>query len=149
MNMGPHQTEELHASIELAGYTYQATLINVGNPQCAIFVDRVPANWRQAAAEAESLPRFPNRTNVSFIRTLDRHTIEVLFFERGAGETRSSGTGSTGAAVAAILRGLVDSPVTILTPAGPLTLRWDESIFLTGPSELIAEGRFHFENRIG
>lgn len=149
MNMGGHHTDELHATMHLAGRQFDAVLLNVGNPQCVILVDEAgefPADWRTAAAEAESHPRFPNRTNVSFVRALDRHTIEAQFYERGAGETRSSGTGSTGAAVASILRGLADSPVTVLTPAGPLSLRWDESIFLTGPSELIAEGRFFLDD---
>ncbi len=59
-----------------------------------------------------------------------------MFYERGAGETKSSGTGSTGAACAAILRGVVDSPVEIRTPAGTLSLRWDDGVFLTGPAEL-------------
>ena len=53
---------------------------------------------------------FPNRTNVSFVRVVDEHTIDVRFFERGAGETMSSGTGSTGAAAAAVARGLVEQP---------------------------------------
>jgi diaminopimelate epimerase len=66
-----------------------------------------------------------------------------VFYERGAGETRSSGTGSTGAAVSAILRGEVKSPVEVHTPAGILHLRWDESVFLTGPAEWICEG-FYF-----
>ena len=58
-------------------------------------------DWRSMGAEIESHPHFPNRTNVSFVKPVDAHTIEVRFYERGAGETMSSGTGSTGAAVAA------------------------------------------------
>jgi diaminopimelate epimerase len=70
----------------------------------------------------------------------------VRFYERGAGETMSSGTGSTGAVATAILREMVNSPVHVLTPAGPLNLRWDDSIFLTGPAVLTAEGVFHYES---
>jgi diaminopimelate epimerase len=142
MDMGTPKLEELHARMDLAGSTFDATLLNVGNPQCALFVDSFPPNWRAAAAEAEAHPRFPNRSNVSLVRVLDRHTIEALFYERGAGETRSSGTGSTGAATAGILRGDIDSPVEIRTPAGTLSLKWQESVFLTGPAEFIAEGKF-------
>jgi len=65
-----------------------------------------------------------------------------LFFERGAGETRSSGTGSTGAAISAILRGMVESPVEIRTPAGTLHLRWDDNVYLTGPAALVGEGNY-------
>jgi diaminopimelate epimerase len=114
----------------------------VGNPQCAIFVDEVPEDWRAVAREAEGHARFPKRTNVSIVRPVTHHIVEALFFERGAGETRSSGTGSTGAAAAAILRGKAASPVEIRTPAGAFNLRWDDSVYLTGPAELVGEGNY-------
>lgn len=142
MNMGLPRMEELHATMHLAGSDFDATLLNVGNPQCAIFVDELPWNWRAAAEEAEAHPRFPNRSNVSFVRVTNRHAIECVFYERGAGETRSSGTGSTGAGCAAILRKAVESPVEIRTPAGSMKLRWDDSVYLTGPAEVVGEGRF-------
>lgn len=142
MDMGTPREEERYATLELAGRTWQATILNVGNPQCAIFVDDMPEDWRAVASEAEGHSRFPKRSNVSMVKIINRHAIEALFFERGAGETRSSGTGSTGAAVAAILRGKAESPVEIRTPAGPLTLRWDDSVYLTGPAELVGEGNY-------
>lgn len=141
MNMGLPKVEDVHATIHLAGTDFDAAILNVGNPQCAIFVEQFPDNWRVAAQQAERHERFPQRSNVSFVRRVDRHTIEVKFFERGAGETRSSGTGSTGAAAAAILRNVAQSPVEVRTPAGNLNLRWDDSLYLTGPAELIGEGR--------
>lgn len=145
MNMGLPKTEELRTQIRLAGAEYDATILNVGNPQCAIFVESFPENWRAVAQEAESHSRFPKRSNVSLVRAIDRHTIEAVFFERGAGETKSSGTGSTGAAAAAILRGVVESPVEIRTPAGSMTLRWSDSVYLTGPAEFIGEGRYFLD----
>jgi diaminopimelate epimerase len=146
MDMGTPVVEELRAILHLNAGDYDATILNVGNPQCAIFVRAFPDMWRTAGAEAERHPRFPHRSNVSFVRVLDRHTIEVVFYERGAGETRSSGTGSTGAGAAAILRGEVDSPVEIRTTAGSLSLRWDENVLLTGPAEIIGEGTFFLED---
>jgi diaminopimelate epimerase len=81
---------------------------------------------------------------VSFVRVEGEHTIDVLFYERGAGVTLSSGTGSTGAAVAAILRKTVTSPVIVRTPAGEsLRLRWDDSVYLTGPAEIVGAGEFY------
>jgi diaminopimelate epimerase len=142
MNMGTPQIQELHTTLHLAGRDWDATILNVGNPQCAIFVESIPTDWLVPAAEAEGHPRFPNRSNVSMVKVLDAHTIEALFYERGAGETRSSGTGSTGAACSAIVRGNVKTPVEIKTPAGSLNLRWDDSVFLTGPAELIGEGSY-------
>ena len=142
MDMGLPGTEELTTTLELAGREFEVTLVNVGNPQCVIFVDQLPADWRNVAEEAEGHHRFPHRTNVSIVRVMDRNTIEAVFYERGAGETKSSGTGSTGAAVAAILRNVADSPIEVRTPAGEMTLRWDDSVFLTGPAEIIGEGRY-------
>jgi diaminopimelate epimerase len=61
------------------------------------------------------------------------------------GETLSSGTGSVGAAAAAMLKGLVISPVRVLTPGGPLELSWEnDHFFLTGPAEIVAGGEFYF-----
>jgi diaminopimelate epimerase len=146
MDMGLPIVEELRSSLMLGGREWDVSILNVGNPQCAIFVQEIPEDWRMIAAEAEGLKRFPNRSNVSIVKPVSEHAIEALFYERGAGETRSSGTGSTGAAVAAILRGHVKSPVEVRTPAGSLQLRWDNSVFLTGPAELICEGIYFLED---
>jgi diaminopimelate epimerase len=147
MNMGTASIEELHASIE----GRDCTILNVGNPQCVFFVDNFDFEWQVLGARVERHPRFPSRTKVSFVRLVDghtpaSHTLEVRFFERGAGETMSSGTGSTGAAAAAVARGVVEPPVRVLTPAGPLGLRWEHgSIFLAGPAELIGSGEFFWK----
>jgi len=144
MNMGAAAIEELHASIE----GRDCTILNVGNPQCVFFVDNFDFEWQAFGARVERHPRFPNRTNVSFVRVIDRHILDVRFFERGAGETMSSGTGSTGAGAAAMARGLVETPVRVLTPAGPLELRWEsQSIFLAGPAELIGTGQFFWKGK--
>jgi len=120
----------------------EATLLDVGNPQAAVLCPEFPANWREIGAEIERHPMFPNRTNVSFVRALDEHTIDVLFYERGVGETMSSGTGSTGAAAAAIFRGVAKSPVRVVTPAGDLQFRWTDSAWLTGPAEIVGAGEY-------
>jgi diaminopimelate epimerase len=144
MNMGTPQLAAggLHARLALGPRTVEAVLVNVGNPQCVVLCDEFPADWRELGAALEHHPHFPLRTNVSFVRVLDEHTIDVLFWERGAGETQSSGTGSTGAAAAAILRGAATSPVTVQTPAGPLRFRWDGEASLLGPAEITARGVF-------
>lgn len=145
MNMGRpvfHQ-HEVRCMLPLSSGARDVTILDVGNPQCAVVVDRFPDDWHAIGAEIEAHPHFPKHTNVSFVRPVDRHTIETRFYERGAGVTLSSGTGSTGAAVTAILRNLAASPVTVLTPAGEsLRIRWDDSIYLTGPAEIVATGEF-------
>ncbi|HWB83026.1 MAG TPA: diaminopimelate epimerase [Bryobacteraceae bacterium] len=142
MNMGRPRVEAERFELPLASGARDVTLLWVGNPQCAVPVESFDFDWRAVGAEIESHAHFPNRSNVSFIKPVNGHTIEVRFYERGAGETMSSGTGSTGAAAAAVLRGLVESPVRVLTPAGPLDLRLDDDIYLTGPAAIVAEGEF-------
>jgi diaminopimelate epimerase len=146
MNMGKPTFIADRFPLEVSGELTDVTILNVGNPQCAVPVDNFDFDWRAMGREIEKHPHFPKRTNVSFVRKIDAHTIDVRFYERGAGETMSSGTGSTGAVATAIRRGLVTSPVLVLTPAGPLELRWDESIFLTGPAILTVDGIFHYES---
>lgn len=144
MDMGlPVFTHERFA-LRLSTGAQEVTIVNVGNPQCVVFAPQFPPDWREIGREVEAHSEFPRHTNVSFVRVLDEHSIEARFFERGVGPTLSSGTGSTGAAVAAIQRKLVQSPVRIVTGAGDLNLRWDDSVYLTGPAQIIGRGEFFF-----
>lgn len=145
MNMGRPAGPGERVRLELSSGPADVTVMDVGNPQCALLVEEFPAHWRALAAEIEGHPFFPRRTNVSLVKVVDRHTLEVRFFERGVGETMSSGTGSTGAFVAAVQAGLAETPVTVVTPAGPLELRWEGEIYLTGPAEIVAGGEFYLE----
>ena len=140
MNMGSPRVVELHATVQ----GRDAVIVDAGNPQCAMPVTDFDFDWLAVGAATERDPRFSNRTNVSFIRPLDANTIEVRFWERGAGQTNSSGTGSTGAVAAALARDMVVDPVTVRTPAGILKLRRERtSLLLTGPAELTAEGFYY------
>lgn len=77
------------------------------------------------------------------MRVQGEHDIEVRFFERGVGETQSSGTGSCASAVAMIAAGHVKSPVTVYAPGGTQVVRWqDGKVFLRGPAQLICQGEF-------
>jgi diaminopimelate epimerase len=101
----------------------------VGNPQCAIELpqglEELELGRYGPAIERHEL--FPNRTNVSFWRRTGDAEIRARIFERGVGETMSSGTGATGAAVAAVLRG-VNSPVTVRLDGGELEVEVGEDM---------------------
>ena len=142
MGMPVVKEGDLRYQLPLKGGAHEVTIVDVGNPQCAMFVDHLEFDWPALGAEIESHPHFPKRTNVSFVRVVDRHTLEVRFYERGAGVTMSSGTGSTGAAAAALSRGLVESPISVLTQGGTLQLRQDGELYMTGPAEIVARGVF-------
>jgi diaminopimelate epimerase len=146
MNMGAPDYANVvtRQPLEVESAAFDASILNVGNPQCAVFVRDFDFDWRRVGAMIERHSLFPNRTNVSFVRPLDRHAVDVRFWERGAGETMSSGTGSTGAAFAALLRELVDSPVRVSTPAGDLDFRVEDGVgFLIGPAQIVGAGEFY------
>jgi diaminopimelate epimerase len=138
----------LQVPIPLATGLREATIIDVGNPQCSVPVDGFDFDWKAAGEEIENHRRFaPAKTNVSFFVKVSDRAIDVRFWERGAHHTLSSGTGSVGAAVTAMLRGMVESPVTVQTEFCPMTVRWDkpvDPVFLTGPARLIASGEFSY-----
>jgi len=149
MDMGTPRVapEGVPASLELESGRREVTILNVGNPQCALAVEDLDFDWRTLGAEIEGHPRFPRRTNVSFFRRVGPKAIEARFYERGAGPTLSSGTGSTGAAAAAILLKMVEPEVDVITEAGTLRLRWESppegAVFLEGPAEVTARGEYH------
>jgi diaminopimelate epimerase len=109
--------------------------ITIGNPQTAIFVDDglEELDLTAVGPPIEHHERFPNRTNVSFVREVEPGVVRARIFERGVGETMSSGTGASGAAVAYVLRG-GDSPVTVRLDGGELEVEVGEDLHvnLTG-----------------
>jgi diaminopimelate epimerase len=121
--------------LEAAGREFRFQFVQVGNPQCSIEVgDELPElDLGLYGPPIEHHELFPNRTNVSFWRRDGDAEITARIFERGAGETMSSGTGATGAAVAAVLRG-ADSPVTVHLDGGDLEVEVGEDLHveLTG-----------------
>jgi diaminopimelate epimerase len=128
-------------TLTAAGREWRFQHVNVGNPQCVIEVDEVEGLDLAAIGPAiERHELFPNRTNVSFIR-VDGSTVRARIFERGAGETLSSGTGASGAAVAARLRG-APSPATVVLDGGELTVEVSEDLDVTliGTAEPVYAG---------
>lgn len=122
---------------------YPITVVSLGNPHCAVFVDHFPARieWHQIGREIEYHPFFPNRINIEFIRVLNRQEIDVLFWERGVGETLSSGSGSSAAAVASILKNLTDKKVVVRTSMGRVIVEWEkEKVYQSAPAEVVFEG---------
>ena len=116
--------------------------LRVGNPQFVIFVDRFPEGWQAQADAIARTSHFPHGTNIEFARVIDRRHVEIRIYERGAGETQSSGTGSCASAVAAIHTGRCESPVQVTAPGGTQTVEWDGEITLTGPATIVCTGQF-------
>ncbi len=130
-------------NLELAFGKISGTQVSMGNPHFVIFADQIPANWRERAAAIQAQREFPDGVNVEFVRVIGNNAVEVRFFERGAGETQSSGTGSCAAAMAAISAGKVNSPVSVHAPGGSQVVRWEQGeLFLRGPAQIICRGEY-------
>lgn len=119
------------------------TAVSMGNPhavQVVANVDTAPVV--SIGPLIESHPRFPQRVNVGFMQVVDRHTIRLRVYERGAGETLACGTGACAAVVAGLRRGLLTSPVRVITRGGELSIAWDGtgSVIMTGPAVTVFTG---------
>jgi diaminopimelate epimerase len=131
--------------LHLGGDMLEVTCMSMGNPQTVIFVTDLEAvNLSEIGPLIEDHPIFPDRTNVEFAQVRSRDEIEIRIWERGAGHTLSSGTGSCASAVAAALNGLTDRSVRVRTEGGTLRVDWrdDNTIALTGSAEVIYDGRW-------
>lgn len=138
-------TQVVRYPLHLGGDMLEVTCMSMGNPQTVIFVSDIEAvNLAEIGPLIEDHPIFPDRTNVEFVQVRARDEIEIRIWERGAGHTLSSGTGSCASAVAAALNGLTDLSVRVRTEGGTLRVDWrdDNTIALTGSAEVIFEGRW-------
>ena len=130
--------------LDVAGRTVKITCLSVGNPHAVAFPDGPVVDFPllEIGPQVETHAIFPNRINFEIVNVLSRNRIQARIFERGAGETLSSGTGSTAAATAARALGLVDDEVEVVLDGGVLKVSWDESgeAFLEGPVVEVFEG---------
>jgi diaminopimelate epimerase len=126
--------------LRVDGKVYQVTALQMGNPNCCLFVDNFDSlDWRSVGKAIESHPQFPERTNVVFVRVIDPQTIELRFWERGVGETTASGTCSCAGAVAAMLRSNTDRLLRVLMPGGEAKIHWreDGQVVISGTAAVI------------
>ena len=114
----------------------------MGNPHYVVFVQEFAQDWQSQAAEIGARSEFKHGINVELVKTVSDREVEARFYERGVGETQSSGTGSCAAAVAAIAAKMGKSPVRVRSLGGVQTVRWENQVYLRGPAQLICRGEF-------
>ncbi len=125
--------------------TYQVTCVSMGNPHCIIFADEVEELDLQAIGRPiEIHPMFPRKTNVEFVKVIDRQTLRMRVWERGAGITLACGTGTCATVVAAVLNGKTDRQVLVHLDGGDLFIEWreDNHIYKTGPAVEVFRGEY-------
>ena len=132
----------------LPDFAPACTLLSMGNPHCVMWMEELTDELvRERGRQIESLPLFPERTNVDFARLADNHRIELRVWERGVGETMACGSGACAAVVAGVLTGKLAAgeEVTVQLPGGDLIVTWDgegKPVMLSGAATLVYEGEF-------
>lgn len=134
-------------ALDVKGETVKISALSMGNPHAVRIVDDIDkAPVGSEGALIETHPRFPKRVNVGYMQITDRHCIQLRVFERGAGETLACGTGACAAVVAGIQRDILDTPVSVNTRGGKLSIRWDgenQPVWMTGPAVTVFEGEIN------
>jgi diaminopimelate epimerase len=130
--------------LEVAGRTLQIGAVSLGNPHAVLTVESVEtAPVASLGPAIERHARFPKRVNAGFLQVVARAEVRLRVYERGAGETRSCGTGACAAVAVGRRRGLLDGEVRVGVRGGELRVNWaghGEHIWLTGPAEISFEG---------
>lgn len=124
--------------------TLSFSAVSMGNPHSVMIVDSVDdAPVSLIGTALQNTPIFPEQVNAGFMQIIDRSQVRLRVFERGAGETMACGTGACAAVVAGILQGLLDESVTVILPAGNLTINWagiGSAVMMTGPVTTVFNG---------
>lgn len=144
---GPRR-EVIREEIKVADRVFTYCAASVGNPHCVLPMPEItPELARQYGPLLEFHPNFPRRTNVQFLKVIDRANIQIEIWERGAGYTLASGSSSSAAASVARKLGWCDSSITVHMPGGKLSIQigQDFSILMTGPVTRICDGDIHNE----
>ena len=133
--------------LEVEGQEYKMTCVSMGNPHCVIFVENAESfPIEKLGASFERHEAFPRKTNTEFVTVRDRQHLRMRVWERGAAVTLACGTGSCATLVAGVLTGQTDRKAEIELDGGRLFVEWAENnhIFMTGPAELVYEGKLDF-----
>jgi diaminopimelate epimerase len=136
--------EVMGARLDVGGDAVAVHLVSLGNPHCVVFTDPLdPGAFRRLAPAIQALPAFRRGVNVQFARVADPHTLEVMIWERGAGETLASGSSASAVVAAALRSGRVRGDrFTVVMPGGPVTVEVDDAwrVRLTGEAQIVFEG---------
>ena len=140
----PADAKAIAVPLFVADQTWSVTLVSMGNPHCVTFVkDLDQVDYTAVGPLFEHHPVFPNRTNTEFIAVLDRHTLKMRVWERGAGATLACGTGACASVVAGVLNNLCDRQCRVQLLGGDLHIHWLEAtnhVLMTGSADLVFQG---------
>ncbi|MCI8291697.1 MAG: diaminopimelate epimerase [Clostridia bacterium] len=134
--------------IKVLDREFLVTCVSMGNPHAVIILDDIDTfDIEKYGKKIENNPKFPNKTNVEFIKIEDRQHIKMRVWERGTGETLACGTGACSCVIAGVLNGIVDRNVMVKLLGGCLQIEWkeDNHVYMTGPAVIVFEGELYKE----
>ncbi len=140
--------EVLCESINVGDRTFLFSAASIGNPHCVIMLDDIsPESAKHYGPLLEHHSLFPHRTNIQFMKVLDRRNIRIEIWERGAGYTLASGSSSCAAAAVARKLGLCGPEISVHMPGGLIEISFDNDFraVMTGPVTRVAEGQLSNE----
>jgi diaminopimelate epimerase len=139
--------EVIRETLQIGDRTLTISCASIGNPHCVIELDADEALAKTLGPQVETNALFPERTNVQFLRVIDRSNIAIQIWERGAGYTLASGSSSSAAAAVACRLGLVDRRVTVHMPGGKIQIEIGDNfaVTMTGGVTRVAEGKIYPE----
>lgn len=130
--------------VEVCGKEYKVTGVSMGNPHAVTYIDDTDSlEIEKIGPEFETHKLFPKKINTEFAQIVDRNTIKMRVWERGAGETLACGTGACATLVASTLNGFVDGEADLVLLGGTLHIKWDKddnNVYMTGPAEFVFDG---------
>ncbi|SOE52725.1 diaminopimelate epimerase [Burkholderia sp. D7] len=153
--LGRRESADTLWPLDVQGETRWVSVVSMGNPhavQIVADVENAPVLIEGPVIEHHA--RFPNRVNAGFMQIVNRGTVKLRVFERGAGETLACGTGACAAVAAGVRRGLLDSPVQVETHGGVLTIAWEGAhnaaapLFMAGPATTVFEGEIELDPKL-
>ena len=141
--------EFINKVISVDGTEYAITCVSMGNPHAVVYMDDIEnLDIETLGPKFELHQIFPKRTNTEFVKVIDKNTVEMRVWERGAGETLACGTGACAVLVASVLNGKCERKSTVRLIGGELTVEWredDNCVYMTGPAEKVFDGEIDIE----
>ena len=142
---GNAEEQAVNLPLVVGNATYDITCVSMGNPHCIIFTDEVEElDLQTLGRPIEIHPLFPRKTNVEFVKVIDRNTLRMRVWERGAGITLACGTGTCATVVAAVLNNKTEREVKVHLDGGDLFIEWrsDNHVYKTGPAVEVFRGEY-------
>jgi diaminopimelate epimerase len=134
----------VNEEVEVDGEKYKVTCVSMGNPHAMIYMKDIDnLKIEEIGPKFEHHKIFPRRTNTEFVEVIDRQTLKMRVWERGAGETLACGTGACAVLVASVLNGVSERKATVKLKGGDLLIEWsqeDNHVYMTGPAVKVFDG---------